>query len=255
MKKLVAIIFVLILSVPLYADSDLPDNRGPVTDLAGILNPGEIRKLTGKVTDYRNQTGNEIGVLIVPDLGNNSIENYAHDVLNKWGIGQKNNDNGVLFLVAIKERKARIEVGYGLEAQLTDLESGRIVNRKSPMADYFRKGNYYGGIGAVIDGIIQAIGGEYDPPKKKTDTGKRFGSIFIILFNLLFIIVPLIIRANRASINSRRKGIRKSDDDDHGGFWFGGFGGFGGGGSSGGGGGVFSFGGGSSGGGGASGGW
>ncbi|PWB76322.1 hypothetical protein C3F09_00605, partial [candidate division GN15 bacterium] len=170
-----------------------------------------------------------------------SLENYAHDVLAKWGIGQKGKDNGVLFLVAIQEHKARVEVGYGLEDKLTDLEAGRLVNRNSPMAEAFREGDYAGGVNAVLDGIVQAIGGEYNPPKPKKK-GNRLPPFAPLAFVIFFIIISIL---RRAGSSGRRFG----------GPFIGGFGGFGGGFGGGGGGGGFSFGGGSSGGGGASGGW
>ena len=229
----------LLAATVLFAQSQLPAYKGPINDLAGVLNPTAVKRLEAKAIAYREQTGSEIGVLIVPTLGHKSLEDYAHDVFNAWGIGKKDKDNGVLFVAAIQERKARIEVGYGLEAKLTDLESGRLVGRNSPMAQYFRQGNYAAGTGAVLDGIVQAIGGDYNPPETKDNGNDTKRIISVPLFIIFFIIISAL-RRKRSS----RRG-------------FGGpfFGGFGGGISGGGGGGGFSFGGGSSGGGGASGGW
>lgn len=244
MKKIIFIIL-LMSAVGILAADQLPDYRGPVTDLAGVLKPNEIQQLETKVLSYRESTGSEIGVLIVPTLGSYSLEDYAHDVYKKWGIGQKGKDNGVLFLVAIAEKKARVEVGYGLEGELTDVESGRLVNRNSPMAEYFRGGDYAEGVSAVLDGIVQAIGGEYNPPQPKK---KRGGSLppWAPVGFVVFALIMAIIR--KKSLSGGRR---------FGGPFIGGFGGFGGGfgGGSSGGGGGFSFGGGSSGGGGASGGW
>jgi uncharacterized protein len=233
----------LLAAAGLSAAVKYPGYKGPVNDLAGVLSPDDIQKLDAKIIHYRDSTGNEIGILIVPTLDGQSIEDYAHDVFKEWGIGQKGKDNGVLFLVAIAEKKARIEVGYGLEGQLTDLESGRLVGRNSPMAEHFRAGDYPGGVEAVLNGIIQAIGGDYNPPKRKTGHSvdiPHFLGIGIAIFILLMMIF------RRDKITRRRFG-----GPFGGGFFGGGFGG----GSSSGGGGGFSFGGRSSGGGGASGGW
>jgi uncharacterized protein len=231
----------------LLAGSPLPAYKGPINDLAGILNSSDIKQLESKVLAYRNQSGHEIGVLIVPTLGDQALDNYAHDVFKAWGIGQKGKDDGVLFLIAIQEKKARVEVGYGLEGELTDLECGRLVNKSSPMSQHFREGDFAGGVGAVIDGIVQAIGGEYNPPPAKNDDGKRSGAFV----PFVFVFIALLLSAIR-----RKKSISRKFGSPFGGFgpFIGGFGGgsFGGGG---GGGGGFSFGGGSSGGGGASGGW
>jgi uncharacterized protein len=242
LRKFVIISLFLLSAATLFAGSKLPAYKGPVNDPAGVLGPGAVEKLDAKVLAYRKQTGSEIGVLIVSSLGNESIEDYAHDVFNAWGIGKKDKDNGVLFLVAIKQREARVEVGYGLEDKLTDLEAGRLVGRNSPMAKYFRQGDYAAGTGAVLDGIVQAIGGDYNPPKA-TDGDRGSGSpLAIPIIIIIFILISIIRRKS-----SSRRGF--------GGPFWGGFGGGFGGGSSSGGGGGFSFGGGSSGGGGASGGW
>ena len=244
MRKILLIAIIVLSAIAWAGDAKLPGYNGPVNDIAGVLNRNTVSQLTSETLAYREKTGNEIGVLIVPTLGDYSLEDYAHDVFKTWGIGQKGKDNGVLFLVAIKERKARVEVGYGLEGELTDIECGRLVNMNSPMAQYFRKGDYGNGIYAVVMGIEQAIGGEYkNPPAPKNNDRDNSTSWMPIGFIIFFLIISYF---RRKSLGNRRFG----------GPFIGGFGGGGGsfgGGSSGGGG--FSFGGGSSGGGGASGGW
>ncbi|MBI5268024.1 MAG: TPM domain-containing protein [candidate division Zixibacteria bacterium] len=229
---------------------EVPTYAGPVTDRAGVLSSDQIERLGRKIQDYRQASSNEIGVLIVKSLDGQSIDNLAYDVFKKWGIGRQAKDNGVLFIVAVEDRKARVEVGYGLEGELTDAESGRLVRRDSPMAGHFRRGDYFGGVNAVIDGIIAAIGGEYNPPSATDDEGRRKkGTPIPLLFFILFPLLGIIMRIMR----------RNAFRDGSGGWWtgggMGGFGGAGGFSSGGGGGGGFSFGGGSSGGGGASGGW
>ncbi len=243
MKRLLIVISIILAAVGLVAAAQIPDYKGPINDLAGVLNPDQVRQLEAKAIGYRDQTGSEIGVLIVPTLGDLPLEDYSHDVFKTWGIGQKDKDNGVLFLVAVEDKKARVEVGYGLEGELTDLECGRLVNKNSPMAQFFRAGDYAGGVDAVLDGIVQAIGGEYNPPKPK-NKGKEAIPVFLpfglaVLFGLL------------SMFRRRKSGGRRFGGPFIGGFGGGALGGFGGGG----GGGGFSFGGGSSGGGGASGGW
>ena len=244
MRKFLPAIVVLLAAAGLLAGPKLPDYKGPINDLAGVLSRSEIQQLESKVLAYRAQTGTEIGVLIVPTLDGQSLEDYAHDVFKAWGVGQKESNKGVLFLVAIQEKKARVEVGYGLEGELTDLESGRLVNKNSPMAQYFRKGDYAGGVDAVIDGMIQAIGGEYNPPEGDNEGGGGIPLFAPFGFILFFLLMSIF---RRKKFSGRRFG----------GPFFGGFGGpfIGGFGGGRGGGGGFSFGGGSSGGGGASGGW
>jgi uncharacterized protein len=241
-KRLALISLFLIAAVSAYA-LDVPPYRSPVTDLGGVLNDQQRQQLEQKILDYRTQSTNEIGVLIVNSLEGDDIENYAHDAYAKWGIGKKGKDNGVLFVMSVADRKARLEVGYGLEGELTDLESGRIVARNSPMASAFRANDYYGGVDAVIDGIIQAIGGEYDPPQSENAGGH----------NPIPFAVVMIIAAAIFIMRIFGGGMRGGFRGPFGGGWVGG--GLFSGGSGGGGGGGFSFGGGCSGGGGGSGGW
>lgn len=242
-----AVIAVLLLASVVGA-FEVPNYSGPVNDQAGVLSDGDRERLIQKILNYRNSSSNEIGVLIVRSLGDNALENVAYDVFKKWGIGKAAKDNGVLFLVAVEDRKARVEVGYGLEGELTDIEAGRLVSRKSPMADHFRKNDYAGGAEAVIDGIVIAIGGEYKPAGTDDKGGKaRRG--FPILGALFLGMMVL------SAVARRRRSLKGGG---FGGWWMGGMGGLGGlggGSGGGGGGGGFSFGGGSSGGGGASGGW
>ncbi|MGB5107479.1 MAG: TPM domain-containing protein [Candidatus Zixiibacteriota bacterium] len=232
---------------PLFA-LDVPLYTSPATDLAELLSSSELQALNEKLLAYRNQSGHEVAVLIIPTLADEALEDYCHKVFNQWGIGKGDNDNGVLFLTALKEQKTRIEVGYGLEGDLTDVESGRIVRRNSPMADHFRSQDWAGGINVVVDGIISAIGGEYvDPVPAKPKPAIPFG---LVMFIGLIAIVIL----GKIGDAVRGKGGKFWGGGSGGWGTGGGFGGFSGG-SSGGGGGGFSFGGGSSGGGGASGGW
>ena len=195
-KRLLYFLSALFVGVSLLAATELPDYKGPINDLAGVLSRSEISQLEQKAIGYRDQTGSEIGVLIVPTLGDYALENYAHDVFKKWGIGQKGKDNGVLFLVAIGEHKARVEVGYGLEGELTDLESGRLVNKNSPMAEAFRADDYAGGVNVVLDGIVQAIGGEYNPPKPKKKGKDKIPPLAPLAFIIFFIVMAIIRRAS-----------------------------------------------------------
>jgi uncharacterized protein len=227
----------------------VPDHKGFVSDYANVLSREEARLLESKIQSYREQSGNEIAVLIVHSLDGTNLEDFAHDVFNSWGVGKKDKDNGVLFIAAIKDRKARVEVGYGLEGELTDLESGRLVNRNSAMAQYFRRGEYAEGVDAVIDDIISAIGGEFEPKEEDDERGSKSLPGILPIIIIAVIVLSIMNRFNKPG--GRHFGgpfiggmILGSMMRRGGGFRVGG-GSFGGGG----------FGGGSSGGGGASGGW
>ncbi|MDZ4723150.1 MAG: TPM domain-containing protein [candidate division Zixibacteria bacterium] len=231
---------------------EVPSYRGPVTDLADILDSQVEEELSALIEQYRSQSSHQLGILTIKSLDNEGLEDFAANVYKKWGIGRGKEDDGVLLLIAVDDHKARLEIGYGLEGELTDLESGRLVGRSSLMAEHFRSGDYPSGILSVIEGVITAIGGEYVIPEEARKKKSR-GLSPAILFSLfaLFFILRSRMRRNRLGPGGRRFG-------SFGGPFIGGLGGgmlggFGGG--SRGGGGGFSFGGGSSGGGGASGGW
>ena len=138
---------------------DIPDYTSPVTDLTGSLTAPEIQRLNASISAYRRASSIEIGILIIPSLEDRSLEDFSHDVFAEWGLGKADKDNGVLFLVAFKEHAARLEVGYGLEGDLTDVEAGRIVSRNSGMAGRFRAGDFSGGIQAVMEGIKLGVDG------------------------------------------------------------------------------------------------
>lgn len=254
----------MVLALPILYGSvaalDVPSYRSPVNDLAGILSSSEEGHLERRILAYRDTTGIEIGILTVETLDGAPPEDFAHDVYRKWGVGDSAKDNGVLFLVAWKDHLARLEVGYGLEGALTDLESGRIVSKQSDMAGHFREGDVAGGFEAVVDGIGAAVAGDYNPPpRRKKEPSSQMTLIGFLMF-LMFVMFIAAIARRRA----RRLGVWGRGPWGPGGLGgFGGMGGLGGlggfgrgfGGGGGGGGGGFHFGGGSSGGGGASGGW
>ncbi len=154
-----------------------------VHDEAKALSQATIDQLEKQLKKYEDSTTNQIAVLIIPSLDGEVIENYSVRVVEKWKLGTKKNDNGVLLLIAIDDHKMRIEVGHGLEGVLTDAQSNRII--RNEMAPSFRRGDYDGGVTAAVNAIIMAIGGEY----KATDAGNMGGEelglkerIFIGLF-------------------------------------------------------------------------
>lgn len=225
-----------------------------LVDKAGLLIPEQAEILEQKLVAFDDSTSNQISVVIIPTLNGYPLDDYANKLFRSWGIGGKKNNNGVLLLIAAQDRKVRIEVGYGLEGAITDVQSKSII--ENDLAPNFQKGNYYRGIDQAINSLEKAAVGEYKLPRAKSDDS---GGGAIVFFIILAIVIFIIIGANRGGGGG---GVAS-----HGG-WSnillpmilgnalgrgGGGGGFGGGGF--GGGGFGGFGGGSSGGGGASGGW
>jgi uncharacterized protein len=243
-----AVVVLFLIQNLVAAAIEVPKLQDRVTDLAGVLNPGQISALDSQLQELEKTDSTQIAVLIIPSLEGESIEDYTIRVAEAWNLGQKKKDNGALLLVAIKDRKVRIEVGYGLESSLTDLQSNRII--RNEIAPRFRAGDYYGGINAGLTGIIQSVRGTYqgspeEAGSRRSRSGSSpFGLIIMLLFPLLWILSKIGSRSGRGP-----RGFG-------GPFFWGGGGGFSdGGGGFGGGGGGFSGGGGGFGGGGSSGSW
>lgn len=242
MNRLFTTLLLLVLLCAPAAARDIPAAQGYVNDNAGLLSQTTQKKLEQFLRDFEKSDSTQIVVLTIPTLEGEALEEYALRVLETWGVGQQDKDNGALLLIAKEERKIRIEVGYGLEGRLTDLLAGRIIDNE--ISPRFKQGDFDGGIIAGAVGIAEAVRGEYQGTGR-TNSKKEKGSPFGLIFPLLFFFGPLLAR-----LGGRRRGHRRS------GFYVGGpfigGGGFGGGGFGGGG---FSGGGGGGGGGGASGGW
>ncbi len=253
-----AALFVL-LAAPTAVAQDFPRFSAPVVDAADAIPDEAERNVSRTLDDYQRRSGNQIAVAVVETLGDNSIEDYSEDLFDAWGVGEKDKDNGVLLVIAMNERAIRIEVGFGLEGDLTDIESGRIVREQ--ISPRMLAGDRAGAIEAGTDAIRVALGDDeaVAPPMPEgpdDDSGGNFLPIFFGLIPLFFIFSAL----NRRSRRGGRGGRGRRDDFSLfpiflGGGWGSGSsgGGFGGGGF--GGGGFGGGGGGGSGGGGASGGW
>lgn len=133
--------------------------RGFVNDFAGMLAPSEIEEFESKLTVYEQSSGNAIVVATISTLDGDPIEDYAVQLFEEWGIGKVKEDNGVLILIVRDDRAVRIEVGYGLEPELTDAESAAII--RNVLVPAFQSAKYGEGVIAATDAVISAIGGEY----------------------------------------------------------------------------------------------
>ncbi|PLK26090.1 methanol dehydrogenase [Novosphingobium sp. TH158] len=251
-------------ALPARAQS-FPELTGRVVDQANIIPDDVEARLTQKLEGLEKQSQRQLVVVTLPDLQGYEISDYGYQLGRHWGLGDKERNDGAMLIVAPKERKVRIEVGYGLEPYLTDGLSSLIIQQK--IVPSFKAGDMPGGIEAGTDAIIQQLTLPPDEaqkvaasakPKAAANSGSVFPAVLFIGMILLFFVLPLILR-------SRGRG-RRYDSDVLGnvimwsvleGLARGGSGGGGGsfGGGSGGGFGGFSGGGGSFGGGGASGDW
>ena len=263
-------IWLILLTLPGLASSagpEIPSPQGEVTDLVGILDGGTRQELTRIIQGVRDRTTAEIAILVVPTTAPETIEYYSVAVFDQWKIGQRGKDNGLLFLVAIQDRRLHITTGYGLEGILPDGKVGEIRDRD--ILPLFRTGRYAEGILRGTQGLASVILGQPSEGagaravRGRSRFGSRYTGILLGIFILLVLFVMSVSAMDRPNaLSSRGRRTRR-------GFWGpwwmgGGFGGGmggwsgGGGGWSGGGfssGGFGGFGGGSTGGGGAGGSW
>ncbi|KKR91968.1 MAG: Beta-propeller domain-containing protein, methanol dehydrogenase [Candidatus Woesebacteria bacterium GW2011_GWA1_41_13b] len=146
----------------------LPSPTGHINDFASILTTEQKATLETGLVDYETKTSNEIAVLIIKSLDGQNIDDFGIKAFEEWKIGKKGKDNGVLLTIAIDDRKMRIDVGYGLEGQLTDSKSGDII--RNIISPEFKKGDYYSGITSGLLAIQEAIAGTYSSsPQTSSD--------------------------------------------------------------------------------------
>src|SRR6185369_15906541 len=143
-----------------FAQKAVPELWGQrVHDEAHALQQATVDQLEKSLKSYEDSTSNQIAILIIQSLDGDILEEYSIRVAEKWKLGQKEKDNGVLLLIAVDDHKMRIEVGQGLEGVLTDALSNRII--RNEIAPNFRRGDYDAGVLSAIDAIIKSIGQEY----------------------------------------------------------------------------------------------
>ncbi len=244
-------------AAPALAAPTFPTLTGRVVDDAHVLSPEVQADLTAKLAALEQGTTRQLVVLTLPSLNGDDIADYGYQLLRAWGIGQKGQNNGVVFIVVPTEHKVRIEVGYGLEGVLTDALSSVILQRA--VIPKFKAGDVQGGIVAGTDELIAQLGSDPGAAEAKAAEAAQAARAPARHGNPLGAIVPILFIIFIASQLFRRRGgggglgmlLPLMFLGGSRGGWGGGGGGFGGGG----GGGGFGGGGGSGGGGGASGSW
>ncbi len=186
MNRFLIFILFLCFSPLAEAQKKVPELWGQrVHDEAKVLSPTTVEGLERRLKSFEDSTSNQIAVLIVSSLEGETIESYGIRVATEWKLGQAKNDNGVLLLVSIEDRKVRIEVGHGLEGVLTDALSSRII--RNEIAPNFRRGDYEAGITAAVDGIMKATKGEYQADNSAS--GRKRGGGGTGLFGLIILVV------------------------------------------------------------------
>jgi uncharacterized protein len=176
------------------AAKDVPYLSGRVVDEAGLLSAAARQKIEGELAALERETGDQVAVLVVASLGGEPLEEYSVKVAQTWKLGQKGKDNGILLFISRDDRKMRIEVGYGLEGKLTDLQSREILDEV--IRPRFREGDFDGGVEGGVDAIVKVLHGEPLPPPRPAASqtgmadmpvGQRV--IFTLVFALFFVAV------------------------------------------------------------------
>lgn len=268
-KKLFILLSIVALTVFAYAQ--IPDRPNPprlVNDFASILSNEEANQMENSLLQFAQATSTQIVVVSVPDLEGLAPSDFAFKIGEKWGVGQKGKNNGLVVLVKPKQANSKGEIyiatGYGMEGVLPDgLLNGKVIEIE--IIPYFKQNNYYAGLMSGLKVIMDISKGEYTAEQYQQNVAGKGGGIIpiVIIFILIFVVLPIIKgRNNRfyapgkslpfwlamSMLSGRNKHNGMFDDFSSGRGGFGGFGGDSGGGFGG-------FGGGSFGGGGAGGSW
>jgi uncharacterized protein len=176
---------------PAFAQQGLvavPQLTARVTDLTGTLTADQSSSLEAKLAAFEQSKGSQVAVLVVPTTQPEAIEQYSIRVVDQWKLGRGKVDDGVLVLVALNDRKVRLEVGYGLEGVLPDATANRIIQQD--IVPSFKRGDYYGGINTGVDRVMRVIEGEPLPEPELSPPAAGIPGLFNLLpFLFIFALI------------------------------------------------------------------
>lgn len=191
MNKIVVLFGLLFfLFPPAFVFADYPNYQGYVNDFAGVLSKPFMGQLTAKLQQFDKQTTNQIAVVTVKTTAPDTIEDYSIHLADKWKVGQKGKDNGIIMLFSMQDRRMRIEVGRGLEGDLTDIQTKHIET--DVIAPEFKKGNYETGIDNGVNIVIATITHTATlstTPVVVTGQTSDFGVIAVVVLILIIFII------------------------------------------------------------------
>lgn len=189
MRRTFLCLVLLVAAIPSIAAAQglqpIPSLERRVTDAADILSADQEAALEEKLAEFETRKGAQIAVLAVASTAPEEIEQYSIRVVDAWKLGRKGVDDGALLIIAVEDRRLRIEVGRGLEGVLTDLTSNRIIDET--ITPLFRAGDYAGGVNAGIDRMIAVVDGEPLPEPEQQWKGSEGGS-FENIIGLVFVL-------------------------------------------------------------------
>ncbi len=182
-----ALVFILLLAAAVLAQ--MPRPAGFVNDFAGVINDSSEYSITAALDSLEKDTGAEIAVVTVDALPQDeTMQSYANRLLNEWGVGKKGEDNGLLILVAVQERRIQVETGYGLEGILPDGRVGRILDDH---IDELSTGDYSVGLEGIVNDIADVVRNEYVPGAKP----QQSFAVQVLPYVIISFVVLLIIGA------------------------------------------------------------
>lgn len=195
-KKLTTTLAVILCASSALFALAVPALTDYVVDNANIISSSEKQELVSYLASLEESTGIQIAVLTIPSLEGESLEQFSMRVVEQWQLGQAKEDNGALLLVALNERKIRIEVGYGLEGKLTDTKCGLII--RNVIAPKFQSGNYGEGIIAGVKNMGGIASSNAQLVEKSVADEREATPIPAILFALFFYLAWITIIPNLA---------------------------------------------------------
>jgi len=247
MKRLITSVFALFLTVSVLGQ--VPEKPHPprlLNDYSGLLSPEEQQVLEYKLDTFSRSTTTQIVIVIVDDLGGYEPSQFAYELGEKWGVGKKGFNNGVVILVkptgGAGEKKTFIATGYGLEAVIPDAIAKRIVEQE--MIPMFKQNRFFDGLNSATDVIMSLAAKEFTPQEyvDATPAPKRSPGYFFLVVIVIWLIIRMFSVRSYASTNRipfwTALWLLSSTSRSHGGGFgnfssgggsFGGFGGFGGG--------------------------
>jgi uncharacterized protein len=217
MKKF---LFLLLLIPSILFGADLTPT-GWVNDYANLLTTEQVNSLNNKIANFEKQTDIELTFAIVPTLEDRDIESYANDLFKQWGVGKADRNNGLLVVIAPNERKWRVEVGYGLEAYLTDYQSQELA--EGNFKPNFRAGNYFAGIDGFVDATTKHLGtstwedrmaykAKQDKASHEAMVNFWWGFLYVVLSIIGLIIIVVAFVKFKAKIE-REKAFKAKKED------------------------------------------
>ena len=184
----------------------LTDARQYVSDPSNILSASARDTINAVLSRLEASTGIETVVVMLPNIGEEDIFNFGHELFRQWGIGKKKSNNGLLILFVMNQRKVRFTVGYGLEGTMTDAMSKRIQMQR--MVPHFREGDWDAGMVEGVRAAAQVLDGSMQPDTDAEEDDTLIGIIVVALCVLIFIALIIVVGESQRCPKCRQKGIK-----------------------------------------------